>query len=353
MGGPSHAVGTEAGVRRRLDPRLVVLVVIASLTAIAFVCLGAGVSMQRATPPATEAAVFVLTALQYLSLLVFAGLVFFELAVLGVELRREPGGRMLLRGSWICAALTSALLICVSALRIVGRDLSAAPAVGSWLPGVQWPPVAVAALVIGGGGAALLFRSRTRGRAMAAVLCAGIAVAAPALVGHSRTAGPGWLAIAADLGHLFAGAIWTGGLIGLARFLANARAARLGGGGAVPPELATRIVIRYSGFALVSVIVLGVSGTTMALVIVDSWEALLATAYGRALLLKTGVVASAVAIAAWNRTRLLPRIVAFRTAGAQWLTLYRTLRYEAMLLAVVIVVTAFLGNADPSHGQLR
>ena len=43
-----------------------------------------------------------------------------------------------------------------------------------------------------------------------------MAVAAPALTGHTRAAPPVPLSVAADVLHLVAGAVWLGGLVGLA-----------------------------------------------------------------------------------------------------------------------------------------
>ena len=52
------------------------------------------------------------------------------------------------------------------------------------------------------------------------------------------------------------------------------------------------------------------SGAFLAWRIVGSWDALLTDGYGQLLLVKIGVAAFAVAIAAYNRFRLLPRMSA-------------------------------------------
>nr|WP_262927833.1 CopD family protein [Microbacterium sp. NIBRBAC000506063] len=97
-----------------------------------------------------------------------------------------------------------------------------------------------------------------------------------------------------------------------------------------------------------SVVLLAVSGTIMAILILDSWDALVSTGYGRTLLLKLGIVVAVVALAAWNRTRLLPAITRRPPATLQWATLRRILGYEAALLVTVIAVTGFLSNSSPA-----
>src|SRR5690606_3540055 len=110
------------------------------------------------------------------------------------------------------------------------------------------------------------------------------------------------------------------------------------------PRVAGQVVIRFSNIALVTVILLTLSGTIMAVLIVGSWDRLIDTGYGRALLLKLGIVVAVIALAAYNRTRLLPRIAARPTAALQWANLKRILTYEAAVLIAVVMVTGFLTN---------
>lgn len=303
------------------------------------------------TPAATETAVSFLTVLQYLGLLVFAGLLFFDRIVLRTRGSADRGVRRLLVWAFGAALGASVVLVPLSALRIVGGHLWELLTPGVWSPGFLWPPVIAVALVAAAGTAALsaaLGSTSVRGR-VAGVVCAGIAVCAPVLVGHTRTVEPGWLMIASDLGHLLAGAFWAGGVLGLLRFLAAARPGTAAGSPRTDPEAAARVVVRFSRFALASVILLAVSGTIMAVLIVGTWDAVLGTGYGRTLLLKLGIVAAVVVLAAWNRTRLLPRITARPTAALQWASLRRILSYEAALLVAVIAITGFLSNSSPAH----
>ncbi|WP_375383946.1 copper resistance protein CopC [uncultured Microbacterium sp.] len=301
------------------------------------------------TPAETDTAVSVLTVLQYLGLLVFSGLLFFDRIVLR---RREAADRGFLRlvtAAFGVAALAAVLLVLASALRVVGGHLADVFSPSTWLPGILWQPVAAALIITGAGLFAVLLVRRPTGAGWVVVAAAAVAVVTPVLVGHTQTVQPGWLVITADLGHLLAGAFWAGGVVGLLRYLAAARPGAAGAEPRIDPVVAARVAVRFSRFALASVVVLAVSGTIMAVLIIGSWDAVLGTGYGRTLLLKLGIVAAVVVLAAWNRTRLLPRITARPTAALQWTSLRRILSYEAALLIAVIAITGFLTNSSPSH----
>src|SRR5699024_6980557 len=113
----------------------------------------------------------------------------------------------------------------VSALHVLGAPLQQLFAPSTWWPGVIWPPVAVAAIVLVGAGVAVLVRPGTASRS--SLLLSDIAVlaalGAPILVGHTMTFEPRALVIAGDAGHLLAGAFWLGGLTGLLLHLADGR----------------------------------------------------------------------------------------------------------------------------------
>ena len=290
------------------------------------------------TPAATEAAVTILTGLHYLGLLGFAGLLLFR----GLVLRPTPDpppdrlpGRL-----WAIALAGSLLLIPASALRVTGGQLWELFPPGTWLGSTPWQPAA-ATLIVGLSGAGALLTLRTTRLALPLTI---VALTAPLLVGHTQTTQPTWLAITADLGHLVAGAFWTGGLAGLIRHLTAAHR----NPDADPQHLAATVT-RFSGYALASVIVLAASGLTMAILILDNPTALLDTSYGRTLLLKLGILAPVLTIAGWNRYVLLPRLTAEPDNHHQWAELTRTLRNEAPLLVAVLAVTGALTNTSPGH----
>ena len=202
-----------------------------------------------------------------------------------------------------------------------------------------------------------------RGRPTWAVVAG--AVAAPAsylLDGHSRSMEPAWLLLAGDAVHLAAGALWFGGLTVL---VLTVRAQTVDD----DPVGAARLIARFSTAALWSVLALVVSGTAMAWALVRVPGALTSTAYGWLLLAKVALVVVAVAVAAYNRSRLVPAVVArmvpagastdvdpgpdtadvtARRSRTAWRLLGTTLRVEALLLVGVLVLTGFLAVQRPA-----
>lgn len=300
----------------------------------------------QASPAATEAMVAALTLLQYLGLLLFAGLLVFHRLVLR-PVRVSPDRP--LRWSLGSAAIGAALLVPAGAVRVAGGPPSDVLWPPSWIGEVGWPSVA-AALVIGGAGVAARWASRRSdalgGLAIPLVI---VALAAPLLVGHTRTTPPAWLMLTADLGHLLAASFWVGGVFGLVREVRRVREPVRQPDPAALRAL-VRTVARFSGFAPVSVVLLAASGLAMGVLIVGSPDALVGSAYGRTLLLKLGIVAAVVAVAAWNRFVLLPRLAGESADRRRPTMLARALRIEAALLIAVVAVTGVLTNLSPGDG---
>ncbi len=296
-----------------------------------------------------EFTVSMLAVLQYVGLLMFAGLLFFDRVVLRTRGPADPRTRRVWRIGLATAIGASLLLIPASALRVMGAEPWKIASPGTWLPGVLWQPVASALIILVTGLAAYLLAAQSTSaywRRTSAIVAA-ITVAVPVLAGHTQTVEPSWLIMSADIGHLLVGAFWVGGVAGLLRFLASVR--RSGTSPRMAPEFAARVTVRFSQFALCSAILLALSGTVMAVMIVGNLPTLVDTSYGRTLLLKFGIVIAVIALAAWNRTRLLPRIIQKPTATLRWASLRRILGYEAALLIAVLIVTGFLTNSSPSH----
>lgn len=189
----------------------------------------------------------------------------------------------------------------------------------------------------------------------------GVGAASFALDGHQRIVEPVWLVASADVVHLLGAAVWFGGLVLLALSLARPPSSDAAGARAT-----ALLVHRFSGVALVSVVVLGVAGLAMAIPLVGSTDALTGTAYGRTLLVKTGLVAVVLAVAAYNRQRLVPAVVAAGTrqaggaadapsateaategAGA-WGVLRQRVLVEVLVLVAVLGITAGLVVQRPA-----
>lgn len=119
---------------------------------------------------------------------------------------------------------------------------------------------------------------------------------------HAIDTGPVWLDVAANTLHVAAAGLWVGGLMSLlAVWTCSATEVHRSG-----------MVERFGALALPTVAVLGASGAGMALLHVTGPGALVATAYGRALVAKTLVVGLALLLAYTGRR------VKVRTADRWW-----------------------------------
>ncbi|WP_344303324.1 copper resistance CopC/CopD family protein [Nocardioides bigeumensis] len=261
----------------------------------------------------------------YLGLLLSVGLLWFGLLVArgshdggGRRTRLAAAGAAVAAVGWMVGLpLTGAYQ------RGVGLDEAFASATWQTLPGEEY---LVSLLVSAGVLGALMIGGRT------GALAGLVAVSAPALTGHTRAAEPVALSVLADALHLVAGAIWLGGLVGLALTLPGLAA-----------EPGARLIGRFSTLAAGALATLVAAGSFMAWRIVESWAGLVDTGYGQLLLVKVAIAAVAVAIAAGNRFVLLPRA----RAGGGVRALHRAVAAEAVVLVAVLSVTGFLVNKSP------
>ena len=161
-----------------------------------------------------------------------------------------------------------------------------------------------------------------------------------ALTGHTASTDPRWLVVTADIVHTVAAAAWFGGLVLLAMAMRRRRLEDDPVGGAT-------LVSRFSSMATYSIVALAAAGTALGWAEVRAPRALWTTGYGITLLVKLGLVAIILVVAAYNRRRLVPAI---RNAGADaWSRLRSTLRLEVVGLLAVIAVTAVLVNLVPAR----
>jgi copper transport protein len=304
-------------------------------------------------------------ALAYLGVLAACGLVAFD--VLLLRERGDAGvGRLIRRtAAWSAGAGVVGVLLLLPLTEVRQRfgRLGDLLDPGSWT--AQIGQDAGLSLVLVGAGlllaweAAWAVNQRTVGSAGAALAGCGVALGSFAVTGHTRGYGPAAVVLTADLLHLTVAACWLGGLIGVGLLLSatgrppaeRPTAGKRGGAGTATRarsreqiELVASVLARFSTLAAVLLVLLAISGVLMALRILGSWDALLGTGYGQALLIKLLIVAAAVALAGYNRYRLLPAVV----ATASWLRLRRTLTAEAALLVAVLLVTGALVNASPT-----
>ena len=109
-----------------------------------------------------------------------------------------------------------------------------------------------------------------------------MAIASPSVVGHSRAYAPQLLVVATDVLHVAVGAVWLGGLAGLALSL-PALAGR--------SRAAAETLARFSGLAAGLLTLLVASGSLLAWRIIGSWDDLFGTTYGRLLIVKVMIAA--------------------------------------------------------------
>lgn len=305
-------------------------------------------------PPQTQATgedeslrttVAIVQALGYVGLLVAGGLALFVgWTARGIRLGEVARRRVLLAlrfGAGVAVA-TAALGVPLAGAYQQGLGLRGLGDAGSYDPSLVGDQITVLVLHVVGLGLAVVMTARERATpSLTGDLGAAVAVWSPALVGHTRAYEPVSLLVVTDALHLSAGAVWLGGLVGLALTLGSLRG-RAGD--------TTRLVSRFSAVAAGLLAALAVSGVLMAWRILGSWSGLVDTAYGRLLLVKLGVAVVVAAVAAWNRLRLVPAVATGgRNDGSRAAGLVRrAVAVEAVLLVALLGVTGFLTGRPPA-----
>jgi copper transport protein len=170
----------------------------------------------------------------------------------------------------------------------------------------------------------------------------------PALAGHATTQHPVAALLPLDVVHVLAMSVWIGGLVALL-LVVPAATRRL-----EAPErsrLLAAVLVRFSPLALGCVIALAATGVTQALIDMGGLAPLTHTAFGRAVLIKLGLLVALVALGAVNRQRVVPALRRLADGGeppgAAGRVLRRTLRGEVALVVVVLGVTSALVSYAP------
>lgn len=148
------------------------------------------------------------------------------------------------------------------------------------------------------------------------------------------------LHIAADGAHLLAAGAWFGGLFALGYVLA----------GRTP--VATAVLHRFSGMGYVAVAVLVGSGLINSWYLVGSISNLLASPYGRLLLVKLGLFSGMLLLAAANRFWLMPALA--RDPSPDHIAAERLRLHvigEQTLGVLVITIVSLLGTLEPAVGH--
>jgi copper transport protein len=182
-----------------------------------------------------------------------------------------------------------------------------------------------------------------------ALLAAAAVLVVPGAAGHAAQTSPRGVSVLLDWVHLVAGSLWLGGLIGLLVLWGSLAAGKRVTGLAVA-------VPRFSNVAFVSVLFLLASGTGATVIHMPILAALWETSYGKAILVKIGLLAAAMLLGAVNLLRTKPQLVAARTDpehGRPAASLLRTtISLETLLLVTAVFAAAVLSSFAPPAAAL-
>lgn len=167
-----------------------------------------------------------------------------------------------------------------------------------------------------------------------------IALGSLTVVGHTAYQPPTWISHGMDFVHGVGASLWFGGLLGLVLYLRTAFRQR---DNAAAPA---RVLADFSSYALYSVIALAISGVVMATVIKDD-PLERESAFAKALMLKLAMLLVPLALAVWNRYRLVPHLDEDTESDAAWASLRRTTVIEVAALVVILFITGFLVLQSP------
>jgi copper transport protein len=281
----------------------------------------------EAYDPPARAALWVVRLAIYLGLFIGVGGAFASrwLAPSGTGYRdRSPITRCALMVGLAAVPLSVGL----QGLDALGAQLRQLSSPIVWATGfdTSWGTAAIAAgIALLAGLCAIWARRRplALGFGFAGLIGIGWALAAS---GHASAASPQGLTGAAVALHGVGIALWIGSLLPLAAAMKREGSEAL------------TALRRFSSTIPVVLAAVVLSGGLLAVIQVERIEALWSTAYGRVLVGKLALMAALLAIVAWNRFALTPRIYQGRTEARHGLV--RTIAAELVLATVVFMLVA-------------
>ncbi len=284
----------------------------------------------------------IVQALSYVALLLAGGLTInLSWTARGIRLHDAVRRRLLRlqRGAALAAVVIAAVEVAVSGAYQRGAGMGGLIETASLDPSLVGDDLTVLVLQAIGLGLAVVLAGRPT-PSLAGDIGAALAVWSPALVGHTRAYEPVSLLVLTDALHLSAGAVWLGGLVGLAVVLPSVAGRERDG---------ALVLSRFSTVAAALLAVLAVAGVLLGWRILGSWSGLVDTTYGRLLVVKVGIALVVAGVAAWNRYRLLPRVSDGPHEARRRATygVRRVVLLEAALLVGLLGVTGFLVEQPP------
>lgn len=189
-----------------------------------------------------------------------------------------------------------------------------------------------------------------------------VIIIALSTAGHAGDDGAITLANIANIIHISGGLLWGGGIIAVALIVLPALR---GSNPPAPATIANAVLVlsRLSAIALAMVVFSGVYNTWLQ---VGTWDALWATTYGQILLLKVGFVSIMMALGAHHRYAAVPTLMRWaKLEPPRYLVpldrffvtnpheatpqaFQQTLRFEAVLLIIVLALAAVLSQQTPA-----
>jgi copper transport protein len=284
----------------------------------------------------------------YLGTLLAAGIALFLVLAFDGGQERRILHRLMALAAFVGLAGV-AVTVPLHAAAVVGRGLAGMTELEPFLDEASGAPgLAVVITTVGLMAAVLCTEARRRSRSLDIVMVCGAACALAGFIvtGHTRTYGPRWIVMAADASHVIAAAVWLGGLVGVAIVLVvRGRSDKSDGGEDAHSSAA--VVGRFSLVAGVTLAAVAGTGALLGWRIVGSLAALFTTTYGRLLLIKIALVGVVALMGAFNRYRLVPLVTSAPTLVSGRERLARTVKYEAVLIVVILGVTAALVDRSP------
>ena len=179
--------------------------------------------------------------------------------------------------------------------------------------------------------------ARWRPTSSALIGLVGLALVVASFWFDGHTVSRGWwpLHAAVDLVHVVAAAVWAGGVFAMTTVVWMRRRNGL------PTETA-QMIVRFSSVAAISLAALTVAGAIMTYTIVESFDDVVSTQWGRVLIAKLFAVAVAAGIGAFNHFRLRPALEQRPDDPALAVELRRTLTIESTVFFVIVVLTSWL-----------
>jgi copper transport protein len=258
----------------------------------------------------------------YLGLFVGVGGVFFDAWTAELRARSKP----------VMAALMLGLVSAVASWGCQGLDLLGLPIreilnLAPWRAAIATtlgPSLVIAAAAMGFGCLALQLPSAKAKRTLSVVAMAGVGLSLAAS-GHAGTAPPQWLTRPAVFLHGIGLAWWVGALLSL-----MALALR-------PAQPLLPVLHRFSRVAVPVVGMVALTGLLLAVIQLESFQALTGTNYGWILCSKLALVAVLLALAALNRFRLTP---ALQSRPQNTRPLVRSIAFECAVVIGILAVVA-------------